>query len=140
MNKHLLSLVENKKKVISIEKNFSYSFDVKKKIEKIDVSRINIYDKDMMSNYASYKLEKKFKKLVSLVREQLDSDDSEDSCMECLGMISKYEDMLANEYKHYLKVQKYKEFITKVTLLRDYVEAQIVALNQELEYNVKGGR
>ena len=94
----------------------------------------------MMNNYASFILEKRFKKLIAKIKELLETDDSEESFMTCLDMISKYEDILINEYKHYLKTKKYQAFIEKVTLLRDYVTSQMIVLNEEMDYNVRGGR
>ncbi len=140
MTKHLLSSVNQSKKVISVQKSITYSFNPSKNVNNFNVKKITIYDKDFLSNYVTHKLEKRFKELLNLIKNILDEDASESSSNRCLGLIEKFEDILENKYKHYLKIKKYQMFIDKITLLKKYVDVNTIVSEEELDYNISGGR
>ena len=140
MTKHLLSSVEEQKRVIKVQKSITYSFNPKNNTNNINVKKITIYDKDFLSNYVSYKLEKRFQELLILIKKILEDDTSEESSGRCIDLINQYEDILENKYKHYLKIKKYQKFIDKIILLRKYVDVNTIVNEEELNYNISGGR
>ncbi|MBR4230880.1 MAG: hypothetical protein IKR74_01820 [Bacilli bacterium] len=140
MTKHLLSSVNQTKKVIKVQKSITYSFSPNSNTNSVNVKKITIYDKDFLSNYVSYKLEKRFQELLILIKKILEDDTSEESSGRCIDLINQYEDILENKYKHYLKIKKYQMFIDKIMLLRKYVDVNTIVNEEELNYNISGGR
>ena len=132
MTKHLLSSVNQSKKVLSVKKSITYSFNPKTNVNSVNVKKITIYDKDFLSNYVAHKLEKRFRELLALIKKIIEEDSSEESSFKCIGLIEQYEDILENKYKHYLKLKKYQIFIDKITLLRKYVDVNTIVSEENL--------
>ena len=140
MTKHLLSSVEVQKRVIKVQKSVTYSFNPKNNSNTINVKKITIYDKEFLSNFAYRKLEKKFNELLMIIKNILDGDDSEETSSRCHGLVDQFEDILENKYKHYLKLKKYQIFIDKINLLRKYIDVNTIVREEEIDYNIGGGR
>ena len=139
MSKYVLS-PSKKKNILSIQKKTSYTFDSNNELQAINVSKIKIYDKEVMDSFSSYFAKKNFDRLLMLIKKIIDDDSSEEGYLRCLDMIAKYEDILENRYKHYLKIEKYNEFIETISMLRDYINSKVFTIKDNASYNIGGGR
>ena len=85
------------------------------KYKNYDESIITICDKDMINAFIKKKLNKRVQKLIAFMIGTLNDPDSTDSDVNfALDEANKLKGILFNKYKEHMKIEEYKEILSKI--------------------------
>ena len=98
----------------------------------INVDKMLLTDPDLINEYISIRLEKKFKSIISKLYEVLnDEDATEEGVSILLDETEKFKEIVNNKYARFLDMQKKREFLAKIILIEEelkkkYMEIQYI--------------
>ena len=130
MSNYLLSATSKKMEYVDFQKNIEYSFSSKKlSYEGFDVKKVTLYDPNTINMIVYKYLYYSYERLCRYIDDVINSDDAQDDTALCLDEISKYNDILENKYKRYLKKKQYIFFLEKLAMMNKLLNDKIIMLN-----------
>lgn len=128
-----------------------YKFNPRKTTDKpyISVKSVTIYKPEMIDHLLARKFQKKFDRLSQIILRFLYQDDDEcdeGDFMIILDEVARLRSVVELEYKKYLKIEEYKDYVHKLTFLDNQVREKLAYisyrenLNQEITEEVNKGR
>lgn len=135
MKNYVLKKKSAKKKVtkVKIEDN---SFVFKPHISSPDlikIEKLSLYDKEMTSTILNDKLDKAFRKIMSMYLKFRESDDTEEGSRIVLGEIAKQKGIILHKYKDYLKKEERDKHLKRLKVLENEVKQNILIHSYEEE-------
>lgn len=95
----------------------------------INVDKMLITDPDLINEYISIRLEKKFKEIITKLYEILnDPDTDEEGVGILLGEVEKFKEIVNVKYSKFLENQKKREFIGKIILIEDELKKKYMQI------------
>ncbi len=148
MSSYLIKKDHNTGEIIYMEYDLEgYKFHPKNNNEQpyINVKSVTIYKPEMIDYLLKRKFQKKFDKLSQIILKFLyqDDDESDTGDLEILlDEIARLKSIVELKYKKYLKIEEYREYISKLSFLDSQVRQKLAILNnlEELNYQVEKGR
>ncbi len=135
-NKKVKYKLEDKK---ALEKIEGYQFGSNKKVHKIngnDITKLIIYNKKLANPIVKKQVDKKYKKLVSMITELLVSDDDTGrSQIEALTEIEKFRQIIKNKYREYLTKKDLEAMSKQLTIIQKEAKNKIIELQNALYEN-----
>lgn len=130
MSNYLLSATSKKMECVDFQKNIEYSFSSKKlSYEGFDIKKVTLYDPKTINMIVYKYLYYSYERLCKYIDDAINSDDAQDDTTLCLDEISKYNDILENKYKKYLKKKQYIFFLEKLAMMNKLLNDKIIMLN-----------
>lgn len=88
--------------------------------DNMKITKITIADPELSNNYAKRRINKKIDKLIELMLEILnDPGTSDEEGGMVLDEISRLKGIIFNKYKEHMKVEEYKNLLSKIILLEE---------------------
>jgi|GEM_PF-4216170 len=136
MNNYIISSSKDTKKIVSINIEDSYSFNLRAGKGKIvNIKQITMYDKDAIANILNKKCSTRIKKLVKLIKDVCDDEDAtDDDFTNCIDEISKIRNILYYNYQKYLRKVDYENFMNELMFADNYLKGRYLSAK-----NVIGG-
>ena len=111
----------------------------------VNVKSVTIYKPEMIDHLLSKKFEKKFDKLSQIILKflyQEDEDCDDGDFIVLLDEIARLKSVVELQYRKYLKIDEYNEYIAKLTFLDNQVRQKlaIIQYKNRLEYEISRGR
>ena len=111
----------------------------------VNVKSVTIYKPEMIDHLLSKKFEKKFDKLSQIILKflyQEDEDCDDGDFIVLLDEIARLKSVVELQYRKYLKIDEYNEYIAKLTFLDNQVRQKIAIIQYKnrLEYKISRGR
>lgn len=152
MSSYFIKKDKNTGEIIYMEYDLQgYKFNPRKTTDKpyISVKSVTIYKPEMIDHLLARKFQKKFDRLSQIILRFLYQDDDEcdeGDFMIILDEIARLRSIVELEYKKYLKIEEYKDYVHKLTFLDNQVREKLAyisykaSLNQEITEEVNKGR
>lgn len=107
-----------------------------KRSNMINVSNMIITDGDLIKNYVKIRVDKRIKKLFSLVFVFLNDDgDSTGEVVNILGELNRLKSIINNKYKEFLEINEYDNLMKKIELVSIELKKRIVEIEMQ-KYSV----
>lgn len=139
MKNYIIKKSTDKKDLIKFEVNDGYSFNSKKSSVIGDVKTITLYDKDFKENTALKKINKEYRRLVSIIYSIIENDDSESGDV-LIGFteLDRIENLFVSKYKKYVDTETLKKYLKKINLLKkELYNYNLKRFNFDYENEVK---
>ena len=139
MQNYIIKKSTDKKDLIKFEVNDGYSFNSKKSSVIGDVKTITLYDKDFKENTALKKINKEYRRLVSIIYSIIENDDSESGDV-LIGFteLDRIENLFVSKYKKYVDTETLKKYLKKINLLKkELYNYNLKRFNFDYENEVK---
>ena len=95
----------------------------------INVDKMLLTDPELINEYISIRLEKKFKSIITKLYDLLNDDDaSEDDISMLLDETEKFKEIVNTKYARFLDIQKKREFIAKIVLIEDELKKKYMQI------------
>ncbi len=152
MSSYLIKKDKSTGEIIYMEYDLQgYKFHPKKAEGKpyISVNSVTIYKPEMIDHLLAKRFEKRFDRLSQIIMRFLYQDDDEcdeGDFMIILDEIARLRSIVEIEYKKYIKIEEYKEYIEKLYFLDNQVRQKLAYisyvqnLNNEITEEVNKGR
>lgn len=104
----------------------------------VSVKSVTIYKPEMIDHLLAKKFEKKFDRLAQIILKFLYQDD--DECDEgdfivLLDEVARLRSVVEIQYKKFLKIEEYKEYVAKLTFLDNQIQQKLAILNYKNQLN-----
>lgn len=117
----------------------------------IKVNKMILTDPELINQYISIRLEKKFKEIFTKLYKLLqDPDTTEEGVGILLGEVEKFKQIINVKYSRYLESTKKREFLTKIILIEEelkkkymeikYIEQLLNTNNYKFDETISRGR
>lgn len=152
MSSYFIKKDKNTGEIIYMEYDLQgYKFNPKKTTDKpyISVKSVTIYKPEMIDHLLARKFQKKFDRLSQIILRFLYQDDDEcdeGDFMIILDEVARLRSVVELEYKKYLQIEEYKDYVHKLAFLDNQVRQKLAFisyrsnLNQEITEEVSKGR
>ena len=119
MKNYIIKKSMNKSDLIKYEVNSGYSFVSNKKSILGEIKSITLYDKEFTGNTILKKINKEYRRLVSIIYSIIQNDDSESGDV-LIGFteLDRIENLFISKYKKYIDVDTLKKYLKKINILR----------------------
>ena len=95
----------------------------------INVDKMLLTDPDLINEYISVRLEKKFKSIITKLYEILnDEDASENDTSMLLDETEKFKEIVNNKYARFLSIEKKREFLAKIILIEEELKKKYMEI------------
>ena len=99
------------------------------KTASINVDKLLLTDPELINEYISIRLEKKFKEIITKLYEILnDPDTDEDGVSMLLGEVERFKEIVNNKYARFLGIQKKREFLAKIILIEEELKKKYMEI------------
>lgn len=148
MSSYLIKKDQKTGEIIYMEYDLEgYKFKPKKGINKpyINVNSVTIYKPEMIDRLLSRKFEKKFDRLSQIIFRflyQEDDDCDEGDFMILLDEVARLRSVVEMQYKKFLKIDEYRDYLTKLNFLDNQVRQKLSIINYKNRLNeqIRQGR
>ena len=119
MKNYIIKKSLEKTDLIKYEVTSGYSFISNKKSILGEIKSITLYDKEFTENTVLKKINKEYRRLVSIIYSIIQNDDSESGDV-LIGFteLDRIENLFISKYKKYIDVDTLKKYLKKISLLR----------------------
>lgn len=119
MKNYIIKKSMAKTDLIKYEVNSGYSFVSNKKSILGEIKSITLYDKDFTENTILKKMQKEYRRLISIIYSIIQNDDSESGDV-LIGFteLDRIENLFISKYKKYVDTETLKKYIKKINLLK----------------------
>lgn len=141
MSSYLIKKDQKTGEIIYMEYDLEgYKFRPKNTKDKpyISVKSVTIYKPEMIDHLLTRKFEKKFNRLSQIILRFLYQDD--DECDEgdfiiLLDEVARLRSVVELQYKKYLGIEEYRDYIAKLTFLDTQVRQKLAVINYKNKIN-----
>ena len=95
----------------------------------INIQKMVLTDPELINQYISIRLERKFKDIFTKLYQILsDPDTDEDGVARLLGEVEKFRQIIDVKYSKYLESDKKREFLTKIVLIEEELKQKYLQI------------